>query len=592
MKINEAPNINYAWAMLMVEELVRSGITYFCIAPGSRSSPLTVAAARHPKVETFIHYDERGLAFHALGYTSVTKRPAVLICSSGTAAVNFYPAVVETSKKKLPMILLTADRPPELQQTGALQTIDQVKLYGDYVHRYIGLPVPDEKMKPETVLTTIDQAVFAARSEMAGPVHINCMFREPLAPDKTDFKAKPYFASIRSWLKGEEPYTRYTKGSYSSDLSVDERLLDIINKTFRGVIVVGKLASAEEQQAVLELSDKLNWPVFPDIVSGLRTASHPNVIHYFDQILLSDTPAKNYPFDTVLHLGGRMTSKRWYQLLEKMRPHHYITVLNHPLRNDPLHLVTLRVKAPVMDVAESLTPVVEPGRDDEYLLFLQATSESIGRMIDTVTTEWEALNETGVARTISWLLPEEHGLFLSNSMPVREFDMYALPGAKPSIIGGNRGASGIDGTLASACGFARAVNQGTTLVIGDLAFLHDLNSLAMVSSLKHPLVIVIINNDGGGIFSFLPIAQSKEVSDIFDRFFGTPHGLEFSHAAKMFGLSYRAPKTMQEFSDAYGEALLAKDSTIIEVITERSENIQMHRFLQEKIKKAVDNMIR
>ena len=589
MSIKESPNLNYAWAALMVEELTRNGVEYFCIAPGSRSSPLTAAAARHPKVKTVVHYDERGLAFYALGLVSVTKLPAVLICTSGTAAANFFPAVIETSKKKLPLILLTADRPPELRDTGALQTIDQVKLYGDYVRWFTDLPAPDTQIKPAFLLTTMDQAVFRSKDPMPGPVHINCMFREPLAPVETGFDAEKYVKPVEHWLNVNNVYTEYTPGTVRMDFSGDKRLVSILNETKRGIMVVGKLGSPEEQQAVLKLSETLNWPIFPDIVSGLRTLSHDNIIHYYDQVLLSGTAAR-FPIDTVLHLGGRITSKRWYKYAGKLRPKHYITVLAHSLRNDPLHTVTMRVKSRIRDFAESLIPVLKPGAEDDHLLWSRKASAAAGKIIDEFAAGHTPVDEIGAARSISRLIPENHGLFLSNSMPVREMDMYAAPGVNIRAIGGNRGASGIDGIIASACGFARALDTPATLLTGDLAFLHDLNSLPLVNGLPGPLVMVVINNNGGGIFSFLPIAESPPAADIFEHCFGTPHGLEFQHAARMFDIHYTAPETMREFNNTYYKAARSGTSTIIEIKTRRKDNINMHRHLQDKIKTAINDL--
>jgi 2-succinyl-5-enolpyruvyl-6-hydroxy-3-cyclohexene-1-carboxylate synthase len=605
MNIEDAPNLNYAWSMLMVEELVRCGVDLFCIAPGSRSSPLTVAAANHPKAKTIVHYDERGLAFFGLGHTSIKKQPAVLICSSGTATANFFPAIIETSKKKLPLIVLTADRPPELQYTGALQTIDQSKIYGNYVRWHTTLPTPDHHIPPEVLLTTVDQAVFMSQNPMGGPVHINCMFREPLAPDKTDFNTGAYLKSVEHWLKNEEVFTRYTTGKMLSDISGDRRVVSILDNAQRGVIVVGKLRSEEEEKAVIRLAEKLNWPIFPDIASGLRTYLHPNIINYYDQILLSNKLVENYPVNTVLHLGGRITSKRWYQLVEKHQPQHYITVLGHSLRNDPLHCVTLRIKSTVRDFANSIYKFLEPNQHKEtldFLNFLQRATKEVHDQLDhfirDIRRKPEGINEQGVineiavARIVSYQMPHDQGIFMSNSMPIRLMDMFSAPMGRQAAIGSNRGASGIDGIIATACGFAHAFKEKTTLLIGDLAFLHDLNSLTLVKYLEKPIIIVVINNDGGGIFSFLPIAQSPAAEPVFEPFFGTPHGLKFADAAKMFGLDYAAPGSVTDFAGVYHNALNAEKSIIIEANTERHENHKTHLLLQEKIRSAINNMIK
>jgi 2-succinyl-5-enolpyruvyl-6-hydroxy-3-cyclohexene-1-carboxylate synthase len=591
------PNLNYAWAGLLIEELVRNGVTCFCIAPGSRSSALTVSAARHKQTETIVHYDERGLAFYALGRIAASKQPVALICSSGTAAVNFFPAIVETSKKKLPLIILTSDRPPELRNTGALQTIDQVKLYGNYVRWQTDLPVPDAAIKPEMVLTTVDQAVHLAKYPMAGPVHINCMFREPLAPEETDFNAKAYLASIKGWHESSDVYTCWDTGIKRTDFSTDEKLMKIINHSKRGIIVVGKLRTPKEAESVIELAEKLSWPIFPDVVSGLRLgAGHSaNIIPYFDQVLLSNVFANEFPIDTVLHLGGRITSKRWYQYIEKQQPKHYITVLNHSLRNDPFHMVTTRLKGSVGDVVTSLLPKVETGTQDsrlQFLFILNEANQTVSEILTDFTAETTELNEIVLARHISYLLKKNHALFLSNSMAVREVDMYGVADGQDALLGANRGASGIDGIIASACGFAAALGKPTTLLIGDLAFLHDLNSLALIKTLKEPLTIIVVNNDGGGIFSFLPIAQSPAAQDIFDPYFGTPHGLTFSSAAAMFELKYSLPKNTAEFQKLYMEALHSQDSYIIEVQTDRQENIETHRKLQKKIAIRLDKMLK
>jgi 2-succinyl-5-enolpyruvyl-6-hydroxy-3-cyclohexene-1-carboxylate synthase len=567
-------NINHCWGSLIVEELVRLGCEYFCIAPGSRSSPLTVAAGQNKRVKTLVHFDERGLAFHALGYASATKKPVVLICTSGTAAANFFPAVIEASKKKVPLIVLTADRPPELRQTGAVQTIDQVGLFGKYVKHFTDLPCPDLNLKPEFVLTTIDQAWYQAYRNPCGVAHVNCMFREPLAPIKTKEDLKQYLQSIASWTKSEGPYTQYV--SAKSEGFKDPGLIaDRINQIKNGLITVGKIAKRHEPQ-VVELAQMLGWPIFADLTSGIRLGNqHANIIHYFDQVLLSEAPS----FDGVLHIGGRLTSKRYYELIEKINPKEYIMVLDHPLRNDPTHQVSLRVDSCPGNFCRNIKPLIKERKPSAALKTLSAQNKRIDEAIEKFVKEDGRLNEIATARLVSQLIPKETGLFVSNSMPIRDMDFYGDFKGNPVVVGGNRGASGIDGIIASASGFAVGLGKPVTLMIGDLAALHDLNSLAMLRDIPVPVILVVLNNGGGGIFSFLPIAQQK---DVFEKYYGTPHSYTLGSAAAAFEINYAQPRDAKMFSAIYKDALKSQTSTIIEVMTSREENLKMHKMLQEK----------
>ncbi len=586
MPVN-SPNINILWSRLIIEELLRNGVEYFCLASGSRSAPLAVALSQTPQAKSFIHYDERGLGFHAVGYAAAARKPAALITTSGTAVANLFPALIEAGKKKLPLIVLTADRPPELRHTGANQTIDQVKMFGDTVRFYFDMPCPTEDIPPEVVLTTIDQAVFRARGELPGPVHINCMFREPLAPVETRRSFRQYLKPLKSWLAAGDAYTRYRRGETHLPEPVLEEILTALGGIQNGVIAVGKLSSSEDENAVLALSQQLNWPVFPDISSGLRLG-HPeeNIIPHFDQILLSEKFIEQLPVDGVLQVGGRMTSKRWTDLIKKKQPRHHIMVLNHPLRNDPAHTVSLRIQSGIASFCSAIIPGLPQRAATPSLARLQGASETVSTRIEkSLYTADNTLSEPAVCRMISELIPRDTALFLANSMPIRDMDMFASAGHNPVRTGANRGASGIDGTIASAVGFTKGHGTAGTLIIGDLALLHDINSLMMTKSLSHPLVIVVLNNDGGGIFSFLPIAQFKNA---FEKYFGTPHGLTFAHAARLFGLAYDSPRTQTEFQKNYESALKRKKSTIIEIKTVRGENHTLHQRLQDAVRRAVD----
>lgn len=562
MRFTKAPNLNHLWSALMVEELIRNGIDYFCISPGSRSSPLVCAAAENPQAKTFVHFDERGLAFHALGYTTATKKPCVLICTSGTAAANFFPAVIEASKKKNPLIILTADRPHELRFTGANQTIDQIKMFGDYARFFFDMPAPTKDIQPEFILTTIDQAVFRAQGELPGPVHLNCPFREPLAPISTQENFTSYLHPIQKWSAGNEPRTTYISPQKSISAQDRGKAAKILQASKKGLIAVGKLSSQKEEGAVLKLAQKLNWPIFPDITSGLRLGCiHPNVISYFDQILLSAKIQKNKP-DCVLHLGGRMTSQRFYDYIERTSPKNYITVLNHPLRNDPLHKVTLRVQSKADVFCNQIEKNIVRKKERIFLNLFQKANPKVAARLDQSLAK--TFSEMSAVRILSQMLPKDSGLFLASSLPIRYMDRYAVPNGNHIIVASNRGASGIDGTIASAVGFAKGLQTPTTLLIGDLAFLHDLNSLAMIKELKTTFVIVVLNNNGGGLFSSLPIARYKR-KDIFTRFFLTPHGLRFERAAQLFKISYACPKNAEEFCLACQSACRKKCTTLIEI---------------------------
>ncbi len=585
----QVPNLNYLWSSLVIEELIRQGVDYFCIAPGSRSAPLSVAAGINIAAKTCVHFDERGLAFHAVGYITATRKPAVLICTSGTAVANFLPAVIECAKKKLPLIIFTADRPPELRKTGANQTIEQTGIFGEYARWKIDVPCPDTQIPAANLLTLIDQAVYQAKRLPAGPVHLNFMFREPLAPIEQNKDFNAYLQPLARWFNATTPFTSYLEKESTLSAKSLTSLIKTISNIKNGLLVVGKLTGPDEASAVLQLGNKLGWPIFPDISSGLRLArKHPLVIENFDLLLNSHKWQNTLSFDGVLHLGGRMTSKRLNQFLEHKKIAPYIMVLNHPLRNDPTNQVTLRVESSVKNFCNALQPKISKKPNTAIVKIIQKSSRAVDKLV-IKNLRLSGLNEPAVARILSQQLKPRQGLFLGNSLPIREFDMFAQGGGATPSIGTNRGASGIDGLIASASGFAKGLNAPTTLLIGDLSFLHDLNSLALLRSNQPPLIIVILNNDGGGIFSFLPIAQFRKN---FEQLFGTPHGLKFSDSAKQFQLHYSRPTTPQEFIKAYRQALKYSRSTIIEITTNREQNAVLQRDLQEQIRNSLAHSIK
>ncbi|CAN5792864.1 2-succinyl-5-enolpyruvyl-6-hydroxy-3-cyclohexene-1-carboxylic-acid synthase [soil metagenome] len=571
----KTPQANRLWAFLIVEELVRSGVDFFCVASGSRSTPLVAALAENPKARSLIHFDERGTAFAALGYARATGRPAAWITTSGTAVANGLPAVVEASSDSVPMVCLTADRPPELRRTGANQTIDQPDVFGDYARWSFDLPAPDSETDPAMVLTTVDQAVYRATRAPKGPVHLNMMFREPFLPEP-GAEAADLPAPSR-WRACGEPYTRYAATKPAVDEEEVDDLWNGIHTVERGLVVAGRLESRAQGEAVSRLTGALGWPLLPDIGSQIRlgegSAQHAP---YYDALLADEGFAEAHAPEAVLHFGGRAVSKRLEQFLARVGPDPYVAVRENPFRLDPTHRVTHSVEAGVEDFCATLARAAghrpSAGASGWTESWRQA-SERAGQRLDRSLSSEKQINEPAVVRLVSQNIPGDHCLVVASSMPVRDLDTFAAPDGALVPVAANRGASGIDGTVATAAGFARGSGKPATLLIGDLALLHDLNSLAMLREL--PVVVVVLNNDGGGIFDFLPVARQQ----FFQPYFGTPHGFTFEAAAAMFGLEYELPRSAPDFVEAYSAARVSGAPALIEVRTDRRENVALHREL-------------
>ena len=558
-------DITTLWAELAIEELVRSGVRLFIISPGSRSTPLALAAGRNRRAEIVTHFDERGAGFVAVGYARANGIPAALICTSGTAVANYLPSVVEASMDHLPLIVLSADRPPELQGTGANQTIPQKKIFGKFVRWESSVPCPTEAIQAVSVLTTIDQAVCHATGQNAGPVHLNFHFREPLVPDPAKSVSGAYLQSVDEWMTSEVAFTTHSpKETGLSDAEIGG-LASMIAGAKSGVIVVGRLRQRQQElHAIAELSRKLGWPVVSDIGSGLRLGCDiENHLAHFDLLLLDKSKAPTV--DCILHLGGPLVSKRVTEFLAAHKGE-YIVVNHTACQYDPGQVVTRRIQTDLTQFANGLLARVESGRASD-----QSTQRKCDQIISDVLTD-EIDNgefaEPVVARIIARAVSSECALFLASSLTVRDFDMYAPQDGALVPVGCNRGASGIDGTVASAVGFARGLKRPVTLVIGDTALLHDLNSLALVNSPgTPPITIVCVNNGGGAIFSMLSIAERPEIVDTktLESLFVQQHSLTFESAAKMFGLPYFSSQDSKSFSRAYQDAIAGRTASLIEV---------------------------
>ncbi len=578
-------NLNSFWAELIVEELVRCGVGHFCITPGSRSTPLVVAAARNTKAHCTLCFDERSAGFYAMGYAKAANKPAAVITTSGTAVANLLPAVTEAHMGRIPMLLMTADRPDELTDTGANQTLQQTDMFAGFLRWRHSLPCPAEVFAPEAVLTTIDQAVFRTQSLGGGPVHLNCRYREPLEPSTQDIK-KDYTANISNWMDWDAPFTSYQKIQRCPEDEFLDNVAGIVRETERGLIVIGGLKMGFEQEKILALAEKLNWPIYADITSGVRlTSGTTSCIRYFDQQILSSNFNQAVRPSVVLHFGGRTTSKRLDQFLDDCRPDHYVIIQASPDRYDRVHAATMRVYADPAWAAEMICEKVDKREGTPHSDLMRNISTRTNAAIEQMVEDDIRLSEPFVCRYLSTVVPDGSCLFLSNSMPVRDMDLYGVNNRKHIFSAANRGVSGIDGILSTAIGITTAREAPTTLVIGDMAFIHDLNALAFLSRQAGPIIVVLINNQGGGIFDFLPISQH---TDVLEKFFVARHDFQFSGVCETFKIDYHEVRKKDDFIQAYAEAAKKRTPTVIEVVTDRKTNLELRRNIKDEIIKILE----
>jgi 2-succinyl-5-enolpyruvyl-6-hydroxy-3-cyclohexene-1-carboxylate synthase len=566
-------NLNRFWAELIVEELIRNDVRTFCLASGSRCSPLTIAVARHPSAQSVIHLDERGLGFFAVGHARASGRPAAVITTSGTAAANLLPSVIESSQSHLPLIVLSADRPPELRDTAANQTMRQPGLFGSYIRSETDMPCPAEEIAPGYVLSTIDHAVQASLHPSPGPVHLNLMFREPLVPAGQDQPPDPAVVDVAPWFGSAGPFTQCNIPESTPREEDVGRIADLLVGANRGMILAGELRSSAARGRALEMARHLNWPLVADVLSGLRCTADPLVV---GAGLFNPRVDLVKEVDTVLHVGGRFVSREPVRHFAANRPAVYAHVTPHVSRSDPGYFVTHRLEgAPELSLAclQSRSPQ-SPSSD-----FTTEITEAWSLIQARIEKEesCDTISEPMVARALTRELPVGHGLFLGNSMPVRDVDQFAAARDDQPEFAANRGVSGIDGLISSGFGFSAGLGAPATLFLGDLSCLHDLNGLKFAAEAPHPVTVVAVNNNGGGIFNFLPVASH---TDVFESHFGTPHGMRLEEAAKMFGLSYLRSESMSEFRSTYRNAAASGSCCLIEVFTNRKENVEYHRQLE------------
>jgi 2-succinyl-5-enolpyruvyl-6-hydroxy-3-cyclohexene-1-carboxylate synthase len=547
----------------LVDEWLQCGVRHAVVSPGSRSTPIALEIANRQEIEMHIFHDERSAAFAALGIAKASGIPAILVCSSGTAAVEFHPAVVEAHHSEVPILICTADRPAELQGVGAPQTIDQQNLYGVSVRKFVNAEVADES--ESHTWRKIARDLFATSlGKVRGPVHLNLRFREPLMGVATSLPPR-HERSAMIADKVDLPSAR--------SLRKLKKALNFKN----GVIIAGP--ENYQIESIFRLAQTLSWPVLADPRSGARVPSK-FVVAAADSILRDEDFAKKLQPQVVLRFGTLPASKVVNSWLASSGAKQ-IVITTTPTLADPDQLCALHIVGEIDELCAELVSDRTNGqnnRGDFSWLDLWGTAESSAqKSINAALADEPGLSEPGVARALYGLLPEASNLVVSSSMPIRDVEWFAAPRTGLRVHA-NRGANGIDGVVSTAVGIALATRQPTTLLIGDIALLHDVNGLIGLVSRETDLRIVVIDNNGGGIFSFLPQAQNLE-STKFEKIFGTPHGVNLKMVAQAHQIDTHEVANMSDFA----EVLSQRGPWLARVVTDRQENVKVHERINQMV---------
>ncbi len=583
-------NRNALWARAIAEELARSGVRDVCASPGSRSTPLTLAAAAHPDLRLTMHIDERSASFFALGTALRTGRPAALVCTSGTAGAHYLPAVIEARYSRVPLVVLTADRPAELMHAGAGQTIDQVHLFGDHARAFVHADLPvTEPLALRHLRATVDRLVATARGDVgpgAGAVHLNVPFREPLAPIPVPGDVDPELYArepLAMHGRGDAPLIQYAADAPTPSASTLDAIAAALDASSRPVICVGPLPSTtqpDDLKSVLALSEVSGAPIMADPVSQLRFTEHggATVLTRYDAFLRSADWRRAHAPDVVVRFGASLTSKVhrfWRQ--EHLAARELLVDPDGLLHDEVQHAELVAVGAPGVVARGVAARITRDHSSSEWVAALTDAERTADGVFSSALPEgplWEA----PLARAVVDAMGSGDTLMLASSMPIRDADAFSGARAIGARVVSNRGANGIDGLTSTALGLAsRTPDAHTWAVIGDVAFLHDVGGLfaARGAGVDLDATIVVPNNSGGGIFHYLPIASHDEVD--FERLFATAHDTQLAHLARAYGVEHALVRTRDELAAALAASREAGGVRVVEAVIDREDNVARHK---------------
>ena len=568
------PMATQAWCRALFAQLVECGVAHVAASPGSRSTPMTVAADRTSGLEVSMHLDERSGGFFALGLARATGRPVALLCTSGTAAANYLPAVVEAFHSGVPLVVLTTDRPPELQGVGAPQSIDQDGIYGSHV-RWATTTAVAGTEPPGEAASVAHQAVVRATRTSPGPVQLNVPLREPLEPPTAD----PPTTGLLPLPPDRVPVDPGCLG----ELVAGE------DRPERGIIVAGPMdPDPDGATALVDLARLTGWPILADPVSGLRRGPHASsgpVLATGDHLLRSGWADDHRPA-VVVQLGAMPTSKGYRSWLDRVGTDRLVAVDHLGRFPDAALRVTDRVAAEPGRMAGHLVSrlAAADGTTDWTRTWTDAEAVAGAAVADLVDAA--PFDEPGVVAALDNALPDPVTLVVGNSMPLRDVDAFLPVDRRDWSIRGNRGANGIDGQVSTAIGMAVGSDAPTVLLTGDLTLLHDIGGLTAARRLGVDLTVVVVDNDGGGIFSFLPIAGEDHVDH--RRLFHTPHGLDLGHAASLAGATLHQPTDRPALEAVLAATVGTPGLHLVHVRTDATVNVGLHREAARAVDRALD----
>ena len=573
-----ATNDSHLLLRAFCDEMARCGISGAVTSPGSRSTPLVAALTADGGFPVYSQIDERSAGFFALGLAKASGLPALLACTSGTAAANYLPAVVEAYEARVPLIVCTSDRPPELRGIGAGQTIDQIKLYGDNVLSFTEVGVDHLTAQSIRWIRSLAcRAAWTSLGQRRGPVHLNFPFREPLLPEQPLADATP----LELGRSDRRPWTARVE-SFGDPQVAAEMLAPIVASAPKGIVVAGRVEGGLNGPRLSAAADAFSgasgWPILADPLSGARCSAH-SIAHY-DALLRAAPLALSAQPTAVLRFGDMPTSKPLRSWLAQLDA---VEVLIDPEMawQDPSQqtdLVLAAQPAAVLELLATDCSVAEPA----WAAGWQQADAFANEAIDEILGE--QLSEPAVARQLGAQLPDDATLVVASSMPIRDVESFFPNRNQPLRVLSNRGANGIDGTIATAYGVAAASDGPTVLLIGDVAFAHDIGSLLNARRLAAPLTIVLIDNGGGGIFDFLEVSEQDS---FYQQHVLTPTELEIASIAAAFGLHLLEVATPDEFTAALDYGLNSDGTQLIALRTERTANVALHRQLWKAVAVAL-----